>query len=149
MQLERYPFVEEPENHSYEFYSEGPRGRVKKVVEYTRLDGLLTEAYNLSFGDWDYVNEKLDDQSITNNSDYEKVLVSVANSVADFLTNRPDAFIFAYGSTPSRTRLYQMVINKSWKEIEGRFIIKGFQHNRWQDFKPGVNYTAFLAELKK
>ena len=37
MQLDRYAFVKDPERYFYEFYSEGPQGRVRKLVEYYRL----------------------------------------------------------------------------------------------------------------
>lgn len=148
MQLETYIFVKDPGKHYYEFYSEGPKGYVKKVVEYTRLDGLKTESYNLSFGDWDENSQRVNDKTTTNNEDRDKVLATVAATVIDFMQKRPNAFLFAQGSTPGRTRLYQMSINKLREEILNHFVVRRFVNNKWQYFEPGMNYTAFLLELK-
>jgi hypothetical protein len=37
MQPEVYSFIKRPENHYYEFNSVGPKGSIKKVVEYYRF----------------------------------------------------------------------------------------------------------------
>jgi len=49
----------------------------------------------------------ISDITNSNNGDMEKVLYTVANTVYDFLDHYPDELIFAHGSTPIRTRLYQ------------------------------------------
>ena len=88
----------------YEFVSEGPKGRIKKMVQYT--DTGTENVYNLAFGDYDEKTKNIDDISITNNGDSTKVLATVASTVYAFTEKHPNAWIFATGSTVVRTRLY-------------------------------------------
>jgi hypothetical protein len=148
MKIATYPFVRRPESYYYEFYSEGPNGSIKKVVEYFRLEEWEAEVFNLAFGDWDEENNRINDLSISNNADREKVLATVATTIADFMVNHPDAIIIAAGSTASRTRLYQMGIAKVFDEINQGFEIQGYTNNSWQPFQKGVNYSAFLLKAR-
>jgi hypothetical protein len=104
MKYPKYPIVAN-DPLSYEFYSEGPQGRIKKSVVYSHIEGNL---YNLGFGDWNEELKGLDDSSRSNNGDRDKVLATVAYTALDFIGQFPDAQIFAEGSTSARTRLYQM-----------------------------------------
>jgi hypothetical protein len=53
MNLPKYQVSADDERFLYEFFSEGPRGSIKKTVIYSEIeDGL----FNLAFGDW---NENL------------------------------------------------------------------------------------------
>lgn len=109
MELERYPVRSYNENTSFEFFSEGPNGRIRKIVQYEKIiDGL----FNLAFGDWDYNLEKLIDTARSNNGDTNKVLATVAETVSSFLNTYPEVVIHIQGSTVARNRLYQMNINK-------------------------------------
>ena len=148
MKIATYSFVRRPESYYYEFYSEGPNGRIKKVVEYFRLEEWEAEVFNLAFGDWDEENNRINDLSISNNADREKVLATVAATVTDFMVNNPDAIIIASGSTASRTRLYQMGITKILDEIDQAFEIQGYTNNSWKPFLKGVNYSAFLLKAR-
>ena len=148
MNLLAYPFVKRPESYYYEFYSEGPNGSIKKVVEYYRLQELEAEVFNLAFGDWDEDNHRINDLSISNNADREKVLATVAATVTDFTKDHPDAIIIATGSTLARTRLYQMGITKIWDDIKQQFEIQGYINDTWRPFQKGVNYSAFLLKAR-
>ena len=148
MKIATYPFVKRPESYYYEFYSEGPNGSIKKVVEYFKLDEWEAEVYNLAFGDWDEENNRINDLSISNNADREKILATVAATVTDFMVNHSEAIIVAAGSTTSRTRLYQMGIAKVLHEIDQAFEIQGYTNNSWQPFQKGVNYSAFLLKTR-
>ncbi|RXK82825.1 DUF6934 family protein [Filimonas effusa] len=149
MLLDSYAFVKDTRKSYYEFYSEGPRGRIKKAVVYIRLRGIKTEAYNLSFGDWDDAAQTINDKAVTNNADRDKILVTVAFTVLDFIETNPEAFVFLQGSTESRTRLYQMNIWRFWKEINVWFIVRGFISDRWENLQRGTNYSSFLLEVRK
>lgn len=129
----------------YEFYSEGPRGRIKKVVLYTEIGKNL---FNLGFGDWNEERQELDDSSRSNNNDRDKVLATVAFTTLDFIGKHPNANIFVEGSTSARTRLYQMGISYNFLEINDTFEIKGFVKEDWEVFQNGRNYEAFLI-IKK
>lgn len=81
----------------YEFISEGPKGRIKKVVEYTETR--TENVYNLGFGDYDETTKSINDLSITNNGDSLKVLATVTSTVYAFTEKYPKAWILATGST--------------------------------------------------
>jgi hypothetical protein len=148
MRQEQYSFARDTRRFYYEFYSVGPKGRIKKVVEYNRFTKLKTESYNLSFGDWNETENRFDDEVNTNNGDRNKVLATVAATVIDFMQHHSAATLFVAGSTPSRNRLYQIGIANAWDEINALFKIRGFIDGEWQLFQKGVNYSAFLLEYK-
>ena len=149
MAEDKYSYYRIPDEFYYEFISEGPKGKVKKVVRYSLIEDSLHKVYNLGFGDWSDVNQDVDDQINTNNNDRQKVLGTVADTVVDFLKNHPKAAVFACGSTASRTRLYQMNILLYWSEIsEGSYIVQGYFDGRWVPFKKGINFEAFIIRNK-
>ena len=129
----------------YEFYSEGSRGRIKKVILYERIGKNL---FNLGFGDWNEELQRLDDSSRSNNGDRGKVLATVAYTALEFTSKFPYALIFAEGSTSARTRLYQIGIAGNLLEINEIFEVKGFLDELWEPFQRGRNYEAFLIKRK-
>ncbi len=91
---------------------------------------------------------EIDDLIVTNNQDCENVLATVANTVIIFTNRHPKSFILIHGSNPTRTRLYQMAINKYFEELTHFFEIKGFSSEKWLPFEKNVNYIAFLITRK-
>nr|WP_262899634.1 hypothetical protein [Chryseosolibacter histidini] len=132
----------------FEFESNGPNGKIKKVVRYSPQNANGVTYFNLGFGDWNETIGKIDDSAISNNQDRERILATVAATVLEFTRRFPDAMVYATGSTPARTRLYQMAIAANCNEIELFLTVYGFADNNWHPFKKGVNYTAFLAMRK-
>jgi hypothetical protein len=133
---------------SYEFESEGPKGIVRKMVQYTKIE--VENVYNLAFGDYDPLTKEIDDLSITNNGDSEKVLATVASTIYSFTEAYPQAWIVAKGSTPIRTRLYRMAISNNLDEICTDFVIFGYtSHGEWESFQLGIHYEAFLLGKKE
>jgi hypothetical protein len=105
--------------------------------------------WHLAFGDVDR-DGGVNDFVNSNNQDAEKVLATVAQAVISFTNLYPNALIFAEGSTPSRTRRYQMGINKFWKDIEADFNIFGLLKNEgFEPFLSGINYIGFACKRKK
>ena len=104
MKQSKYPVEAGKEQHLYEFFSEGPMGRIRKVILYEKLGD---DFFNLGFGDWNEELQQTDDSSRTNNGDRDKVLATVAFIALDFTDQFPNARIAVEGSTPARTRLYQ------------------------------------------
>lgn len=88
MDLERYPTFASTDYQDYEFYSEGPKGRIKKIVRYQKINEKPI-VYNLAFGDEDEETGRINDTSVTNNRDSDMVLATVAGTIIDFthLTN--------------------------------------------------------------
>lgn len=80
--------------------------------------------------------------------DSEKVLATVVGAVYAFCDKNPNAWVFATGSTPSRTRLYQIGITKYHQELTEEFEIFGQIGEEWELFEFGKKYTAFLAKRK-
>ncbi|HEY6902209.1 MAG TPA: hypothetical protein VI233_16245 [Puia sp.] len=134
----------------YEFNSEGPKGKIKKVVVYNFVgtwDKILH--FNLGFGDYDTKTGKINDLNVSNNKDRDKILVTVANTTLKFTRHFPDCRLLMEGSTPSRTRLYQIYIAKYLAEIKKLFDIQGLVHNEyWEAFVPGHSYIAFMLIRK-
>jgi hypothetical protein len=147
MKLPKYQLKSTNKLLSYEFVSEGPKGLVQKRIQFTLIN--KEEVYNLAFGDKDPISGEIDDLAISNNGDSEKILATIVGAVYAFCDKNPDAWIFATGSTPSRTRLYQIGITKYYKYLNEEFEIYGQIEDDWQLFELGKNYLAFLAKRKK
>jgi hypothetical protein len=147
MKLPRYELKAEKSLMVFEFISEGPKGEISKLIKYseTNLKGL----YNLAFGDKNETTGEIDDKVVSDNKDSEKVLATVVSSVYAFYDKHPDAYVFATGSTSARTRLYRIGITKYYDEVKKDFDIYRLKENEWQPFKKGIEYDAFLIELKK
>jgi hypothetical protein len=132
----------------YEFYSEGPKGKIKKVVRFSLQNADGRTYMNLGFGDCNENENQFDDRAISNNQDKDKVLATVAQIVLGFTAYFPDLRIYVQGSTPARTRLYQMGIAANWDKIEPVLLIYGYFNNEWSPFQKNINYQAFMALRK-
>ncbi len=86
----------------YEFCSEGPRGSIKKILQFQLEDYFGAYVFNLAFGDLNDAIGSMDDKVISNNGDQLKILYTVAEAVVDFLGSRPNAIVLIQGSTSSR-----------------------------------------------
>jgi hypothetical protein len=154
VELKRYKFNKTTDSLTYFFVSEGPKGQISKGVEFTRdyefrVNNARVLVYNISFGDWNPGEKKIDDFVITDNKDTEQVLATVAAIIIDFLNSYPKAIIIAKGSTLSRTRKYQMSINKYLKQIEPVIELFGQdKDNHFTPFKSSSNYISFVARKK-
>jgi hypothetical protein len=147
MQFPKYQYKSENLLLFYEFISEGPNGRIKKIVQYTET--ATPNVYNLGFGDFDEKTQSINDLSITNNGDSLKVLSTVASTVYAFIEKYPKAWIFATGSNSVRTRLYRMGITNNLAEISKDFVVLGYNSvGVWEKFIIGEDYEAFLLTLK-
>ena len=138
----------EKEDLVYRFCSDGPRGKIAKVIRFQEFRSLGRNVFNLAFGDLDEVTNKMDDAAISNNGDQLKILHTVAQAIIDFFRSRPNAFILIKGSSSSRTRLYQMKIAGFWAEVNEQFEILGEFENEWLPFQKGVNFKRFLVYKK-
>jgi hypothetical protein len=148
MEMERYSVEKGEEHLAYGFYSEGPKGRIRKLVRFQNTPELGRNAFNLAFGDFDEATGKIDDLIVTNNHDHVKVLHTIAKIVLDFVNLYPNAIIKIEGTSSSRTRLYQMGISSFWKAFSREFEIYGKIAHDWVPFKKGVNYKGFLIFKK-
>ena len=132
---------------TYEFLSEGPRGKIVKLIQFTTTN--YKDVFNLAFGDKDGETGKIDDKVISNNADSEIVLATVVSAVYAFTDKNPESWIYATGSTKSRTRLYRMGITKYLNDVKNDFEIFGQIGKIWEAFSKDIQYESFLVKRKK
>jgi hypothetical protein len=148
MKHPKYQYRSETTMTHYEFTSEGPKGLIKKIVEFTETG--TENVYNLGFADYDENTKTTSDISVTNNGDSLKVLATVASTVYAFTQKNPKAWILATGSTKVRTRLYRMGITNNLAEISEDFKVFGLNNDgEWDIFVIGEDYEAFLLTKKE
>ena len=147
MKLPKYPLRAEKSLMVYEFTSDGPRGKIQKIVKYSETN--FKDLYNLAFGDKDQATGEINDKTISNNGDSDMVLATVVSTVYAFTEKYPDAWIFAIGSTKARTRLYKIGISKYLLEIRLDFQVFGLKDDEWVKFEKDIEYEAFLVQRKK
>jgi len=146
MKLPRYELKAEKSLMVFEFVSEGPKGEIPKLIKYSETN--LKDLYNLAFGDKNLKTGEIDDTIVSNNGDSEKVLATVVSTVYAFCDKHPESWIFATGSTKSRTRLYRMGITKYIDEVGKDFDVYGLRDNEWEEFVKEIEYDAFLVKHK-
>jgi hypothetical protein len=146
MILDRYEIKASNNLKTFEFLSEGNKGRILKVIQFQKMNH--PNLYNLAFGDKNFLTGIIDDKIVTDNGDSEKVLATVVSAVYAFADKHPDCWIYATGSTASRTRLYQMGINKYFNIVIEDFEIIGEFKNEWQPYEFGKKYQAFAVQRK-
>jgi hypothetical protein len=74
-----------------------------------------------------------------------EILATVMAVVFEYLKDFPDRRIYLTGNTASRTRLYQIAINKVLKSISHYVTVLGYYNDLWIPFEPNVNYEGFLV----
>ena len=146
MKIEKYPLKSENDLTLFEFISEEPNGLIRKIIQFQKTNEL--NLYNLAFGDKDTQTGELDDLSISNNGDSEKVLATVVAALYAFFDKHPTAFVYATGSTIARTRLYRLGITRFYKEMVKDFYLYGQVGDNFYEFEIGENYIGFLTERK-
>ncbi len=146
MKVEKYELESVGEFAIFEFVSEGPKGMIRKRIEFQKTyDPLI---FNLAFGDKNPITGEIDDTVVSNNGDSEKVLATVVDAVYLFLDSYPNAAIYATGSTPARTRLYRMGITRNFDQMRKDFLVFGQIGNEFYSFEIGVAYECYLAHRK-
>ena len=146
MILDRYELKAGSNLTTFEFLSEGKKGKIVKVVQFQKMN--IENLYNLAFGDKNLGTGKLDDKIITDNGDSEKVLATVVAAIYAFADYYPESWVYATGSTTSRTRLYRMGINKYFEIVSADFDIMGEYKNEWEWYEFGKDYQAFAVHRK-
>ena len=146
MKIEKYPLKAESSLTVFEFISEGPKGFIRKIIQFQETN--KANLYKLAFGDKNNETGEVDDLVVSNNADSEKVLATVVAALYAFFDKYPDASVYATGSTSTRTRLYRMGITRFYEEMIQDFDLYGQVGDEFYEFKPGKDYTGFLAQRK-
>ena len=151
MNLEGYNVIYSFDYFEYGFYSDGPKGRIKKLVRFQPFTNDAGNFFNLVFGDLDgdEASMFIDDSIVSNNHDTDKILITVAHIVLHFTNLFPNAEIYAEGRTAGRNRLYRMAINRRLKEIKNLFNISGVtEDNEIEPFIGIKNYIGYVVQRK-
>ena len=146
MKLPRYELTTEKSLNVYEFLSEGPKGKIPKLIKFSETT--LKGFFNLAFGDKNIESGEIDDKVVSNNGDSEQVLATVVSAVFAFTDVNKNGWVYATGSNKSRTRLYRMGINKYLDEVEKDFWVFGMLNGEWEKFQKETDYTAFVVRRK-
>lgn len=148
MKHPQYPFSAETNHEIYRFTSKGPKGEIKKIVLYTETE--FEGLFNLAFVDYNECNGDLNDESVSDNKDTQKILATVAATFLIFMKNHPRAWVVAEGSTKARTRLYRIGISRNLGDISTEFAIFGYRSLMgWEPFVPNKEYQRFMITSKQ
>lgn len=128
-----------------DFISEGKKGQIPKRISFTATE--WTSVYNLAFGDIDE-NGEIDDYSVSDNGDRNKILATVVSVVKAYTERFPERFIIFRGSTIERTRLYRIAIGLNLGELSDEFNIYAYVNEEIIPFTRNINVTAFLVKRK-
>ena len=146
MEKEKYDFKRTTDLTFYEFDSEGPKGRIRKEIQFYLVQQ-SPSIFNLALGKL-LENDNIDTISVTGNKDTSKILTVVSEAIIEFLSSRKDALVYIRGNTPARTRLFQMWIARMFAEFSDSVIIEGRQKEIWIPFKKGIAFEAFLIRKR-
>ena len=147
MNFPRYEYSAQTELSIFEFESIGSKGTITKIVQYTEMS--VKGYFNLGFGDLDIVTRDVDDEVKTNNGDGQKVLATVVSTIYAFTGNNPAAYVYATGSSDSRTRMYRMGITNNLEELKKDFYVYGLRNDEtFEPFVIGEDYLGFLVKRK-
>lgn len=146
MKLPRYELKSEKRLLIFEFVSEGKKGEIHKLIKFSETS--LKGFYNLAFGDKDQSTGEIDDLIVTDNGDSERVLATVVSAIYAFTDKYPNTWIYATGSSTSRTRLYRMGITKYFNDVKKDFFVYGLRNGEWESFEKEIDYTAFVVRRK-
>lgn len=150
MDLQRYEYYKAPRPRMYEFFSEGPKGRIRKIVKFSFRVSNGVPFYNMAFGDWLAEANGVNDSIVSNNGDIDRVLATVAAIVIDFTDDFPDSLIYGTGSNPVRTRLYRIYLNRFHEPLMSLFEIFGQRTDGvWEVFRPNTDYTGFIIKRRQ
>jgi hypothetical protein len=130
----------------FDFVSVGPRGQIHKRIYFNPTP--RKEIVSLALGDLMPGQKFIDDQSISNNGDRNKILATVALAIDIYTSRYPTRWIYFEGSTSARTRLYRMVLSRNLEVLSARFHIYGEVNDKLQPFTSNMKVYGFLIQKK-
>ena len=92
MEFEKYEIEASSSLLRFQFYSTGPKGKIKKQVLFKPFEN-NPNVFNIGFGDVDE-DGNINDLSITGNQDSQKVLATVALTIFKFFEKHPECYVF-------------------------------------------------------
>jgi hypothetical protein len=138
-----YPYFSSNGKKQFVFLSEGPQGAIPKFI---LLSLMPTNEWNLGFGDWE--NGHVSDTVVTNNYDALKVMRTVAKATLDFFEEYPESIVVIKPIDEKRKRLYNLLFQKHFEEIDLVFKLIGFINDIGEPYSPKNTYDNFTIRLK-
>lgn len=123
-----------------DFISIGKNGPIPKRITFT-----ITEhenVYNLTLGNVDE-NGELDDRTVSDNGDRNKILATIFYVVDAYTKKYPERWIAFRGSTKERTRLYRMAVGINLEELSKKFEIYAFAQEELVSFTKNMESMHF------
>ena len=139
-----YPYFEVIPKTYYAFESIGEQGTIPKIVQFTPISHNL---WNLGFADLKK-DGTIDGLSLTNNQDALKVLRTVAKIAIDFLVQYFDSILEIHPADAKRRRVYNLIFQKYFKELELSFEIFGIFAEQEETYTPSKFYDKFQITFK-
>lgn len=132
----------------FQFNSVSVEKRIKKVVLYQKYSDFPL-IFEMMMGDMLDDDETIDFLVESNNGDRDEVLFTVFQTIAMVLDEYSGSKVLFYGSTQTRTRLYQILIAKYFEQANDVYVIKGIRNKTEENFVKNTNYDAFLISLQE
>ena len=130
----------------FEFISTGKYGEVRKRIIFHPMD--WEGVYSLAFGNIGPAGE-IDDHTITDNGDRNKILATIARVVDYYTICYPRRWIYFRGNSKEKTRLYRMAVGLHLKELSSVFEIFGeVEGSDFIPFHKNMEISAFLIRRK-
>lgn len=139
-----YEFTILEDAFRFEFMSVGKR-KIQKVVIFQKTS--LPNYYNLVLTDL-LPDKTIDVLNESNNGDLEKIMATIIQTVFAFLAYHPEYYVMFAGSTPARTRLYNIILSKEIEKIKD-FEILGLKNSNLIPFVRNEIHEGFVIYKKK
>ncbi len=139
-----YEFTVADEACTFQFVSIGQQV-IQKCVVYRSTS--LPHFYNLAMGDL-LPNGTLDVEVVSDNGDRDEILATVIQTLIVFLDTHPTDFVLFTGSSPARTRLYQILISHELDQAQSLFAFWGMSESgQLVSFEKNKPYIGFVVAL--
>lgn len=129
----------------FEFKSISSEKVIQKAILFQKTN--MIDYYNLTLADI-LADGSTDVLSKSNNGDLEKILATVIQTILAFLAFYPTKKVVFTGSTPSRTRLYQIVLSKELDKVKEKLDILGITDDKLELFQRNQSYIGFVISKK-
>jgi hypothetical protein len=139
-----YEFTILDDAFRFEFTSIG-KNKIEKVVIFQKTN--LKSYYNLVLSDL-LPDGTIYVFAVSNNGDLEKIIATVGQTIIAFLAYNPDAYVAFSGSTPARTRMYNIILTKEFSNL-GKYNLVGLRNLELVPFETNQIYEAFVISIKK
>lgn len=139
-----YQYIFDNSGRIFSFSSTGGR-EMDKVVLF--IPTAYSDCYSITLGDLQ-IDGSIDVNERGGSYNAEFVLSTVAKVIAFFLSDFPGAEVIIEGSTPARTRLYQIAISREMDDLGRYFDVYGVDGDTVEIFRKGRMYRSFAITVK-